>query len=108
MWPSNYSWNWNSMDVGPKRDIVGRLRYICICKSSFLGEIRKAFDKEAPEVHFGLYFAHLEWFNPIYLKDKASKFKSQEYVRVRYVYFRDHKFGRPFLRTLVNLKCTKL
>ena len=24
MWPSNFSWNWNSMDVGPKRDIVGK------------------------------------------------------------------------------------
>jgi len=23
LWPSNYSWNWNAMDVGPKRDIVG-------------------------------------------------------------------------------------
>lgn len=23
-WPSKYSWNWNSMDVGPKRDIVGK------------------------------------------------------------------------------------
>ena len=23
-WPSKYSWNWNSMAVGPKRDIVGK------------------------------------------------------------------------------------
>lgn len=23
MWPSETSWNWNSFDVGPKRDIVG-------------------------------------------------------------------------------------
>ena len=23
MWPSVNSWNWNSMDVGPHRDIVG-------------------------------------------------------------------------------------
>ena len=23
-WPSKYSFNWNSMDVGPNRDIVGR------------------------------------------------------------------------------------
>lgn len=22
-WPSNVSWNWNSMDLGPKRDLVG-------------------------------------------------------------------------------------
>lgn len=24
-WPSNYSWSWNSMDVGPKRDLVGMI-----------------------------------------------------------------------------------
>ena len=23
-WPSNVSWGWNSMDVGPKRDLVGK------------------------------------------------------------------------------------
>jgi hypothetical protein len=23
MWPSKTSWNWNSMDIGPHRDIVG-------------------------------------------------------------------------------------
>ena len=23
LWPSKYSWNWNSMDVGPNRDLVG-------------------------------------------------------------------------------------
>jgi len=22
-WPSSVSWNWNAMDVGPKRDLVG-------------------------------------------------------------------------------------
>jgi hypothetical protein len=24
MWPSKYSFNWNAMDVGPKRDLLGR------------------------------------------------------------------------------------
>lgn len=24
-WPSSFSWNWNSMDVGPKRDLLGQL-----------------------------------------------------------------------------------
>ena len=23
-WPSKYSFNWNSMDVGPNRDLVGK------------------------------------------------------------------------------------
>ena len=25
-WPSSVSWNWNSMDVGPKRDLVGKYK----------------------------------------------------------------------------------
>lgn len=25
LWPSASSWNWNAMDVGPKRDLVGKL-----------------------------------------------------------------------------------
>ena len=24
MWPSRTSWNWNAVDIGPKRDIVGK------------------------------------------------------------------------------------
>ena len=27
MWPSSYSWNWNAGDVGPKRDLVGEVRF---------------------------------------------------------------------------------
>ena len=27
-WPSHVSWNWNSMDVGPKRDLVGELAHL--------------------------------------------------------------------------------
>ena len=23
-WPSRYSWNWNSFDVGPNKDLVGK------------------------------------------------------------------------------------
>jgi alpha-L-fucosidase len=29
-WPSKVSWNWNSMDVGPKRDLVGELLMMAI------------------------------------------------------------------------------
>jgi len=30
MWPSKYSFNWNAVDVGPKRDLLGMTQ-----KSSF-------------------------------------------------------------------------
>ncbi|XP_063961362.1 alpha-L-fucosidase-like [Lytechinus pictus] len=63
-WPSNSSWNWNSMDVGPKRDLVGELA---------------AGIRNNTNVHFGLYYSLFEWFNPLFLKDKANGFTTTEY-----------------------------
>ena len=62
-WPSTYTYGWNSMAVGPKRNVIG--------------ELRDAFAKRHPEVHFGLYYSLFEWFNPIYFKDKESGFQQQ-------------------------------
>ncbi|XP_037090729.1 alpha-L-fucosidase-like [Pollicipes pollicipes] len=62
MWPSKYAWNWNAMDVGPKRDLLGDL-----AKS-----IRKRTD-----VKFGVYHSLFEWFNPIFLEDKKSNFTTK-------------------------------
>ena len=33
-------------------------------------------------IHFGLYFSQFEWFNRLYLEDKARKFATQTYVEV--------------------------
>lgn len=63
-WKSEESWNWNSVDIGPKRDIIDEL------KQSF----------EDTNVTFGLYFSLYEWFNPWYKRDKRNKFKTQEFV----------------------------
>ncbi|CAJ0914165.1 unnamed protein product, partial [Mesorhabditis belari] len=56
MWPSSVSWNWNSMNIGPKRDIVG--------------ELQKAFSKS--DVHFGLYYSLFEWYHPLFDQDLAK------------------------------------
>ncbi|CAH3121422.1 unnamed protein product [Porites lobata] len=64
-WRSNVTWNWNSVDNGPHRDLVGELA----------SSIRKR-----TNVTFGLYFSLFEWFHPLYLKDKANKFQTQDYV----------------------------
>lgn len=66
MYPSNVSWNWNSMDVGSNRDILGEL----------VDAVRQNSD-----IHFGIYHSLFEWFNPLYLNDKASGFKTQTFVQ---------------------------
>ncbi|XP_029298847.1 tissue alpha-L-fucosidase-like [Cottoperca gobio] len=63
-WPSPVSWNWNSMDVGPHRDLVGELS----------AAIRKR------SLRLGIYHSLFEWFHPLFLSDEASGFKTQEFV----------------------------
>lgn len=50
LWPSDKSWNWNSVDVGPQRDICG--------------ELSKAVKDK--NLRMGFYYSLYEWFNPIY------------------------------------------
>uniref|UniRef100_A0A914X652 Putative alpha-L-fucosidase n=1 Tax=Plectus sambesii TaxID=2011161 RepID=A0A914X652_9BILA len=64
-WPSAYSWNWNAVDVGPHRDLIGELREAIL---------------DIGGVHFGFYFSQYEWFNRLYWTDKAANFSSQTYV----------------------------
>ena len=67
MWPSTYSFGYNSMDVGPKRDIVG--------------ELERAFRLNHPDIHFGLYYCLWEFENPIWLKDLANKKTTRYAIR---------------------------
>lgn len=67
LWPSKNSFNWNSMDVGPKRDLVNDL-----AKSI----------RNRTSIRFGLYHSLFEWFNPLYLSDKAQSFATQDFVKV--------------------------
>ncbi|XP_028395159.1 alpha-L-fucosidase-like [Dendronephthya gigantea] len=64
-WKSNVSWNWNSEDVGPHRNLVGDL-----AKSI----------RARTKITFGLYHSLYEWFNPMYLDDKENGFKTRGYV----------------------------
>jgi alpha-L-fucosidase len=63
-WPSKVSFNWNAMDVGPKRDLVGDL-----------GKAIKA----KPGMHFGLYHSMMDWYHPLYLEDKAGGWKTNKF-----------------------------
>lgn len=65
-WPSTYTYGWNSMAIGPERDV--------------LRELKDAFDLMHPEIHFGFYYSLYEWFHPLYNKDKNSNWTYREYA----------------------------
>ena len=64
MWPSATSFSWNSVDVGPHRDITG--------------EVSAAV--KAAGLHSGLYHSLYEWYSPLWLADKASNFTKTAFV----------------------------
>ena len=53
LWPSRYSKDWNSADVGPERDLVGEITFAT----------RKA------GLRMGLYYSLAEWNNPLHRWD---------------------------------------
>jgi alpha-L-fucosidase len=75
LWNSSLSvpttWNWNSMDVGPHRDLLGDLATAVKNMTS-------------PHTHkpleFGIYHSLYEWFNPLYLRDKANNYQTDDFV----------------------------
>ncbi len=61
LWPSeqaNSTWGrqWNAVDAGPHRDLLGDL-FTAVRKTS---------------VHPGMYYSLYEWYNPLWLKDRAQ------------------------------------
>lgn len=64
LWPSKYSYSWNSVDIGPHKDIIG--------------ELAKAVRNI--NMTFGLYHSLYEWFHPLYLADKSVNFTTQNFV----------------------------
>lgn len=76
LFPSPYSFSWNSVDIGPKIDFLQELSQSIRSKTS---------------MKFGIYYSLMEWFNPIYLKDKNES--TQNFV--------DHKI-LPELQEIVE------
>ena len=46
-----------------------------------LGDLAKSI-RARTNITFGLYHSLFEWFHPMYLEDKANKFKTRGYVKV--------------------------
>ena len=53
LWPSPDSWNWNAVDIGPHRDLLGDLTEA----------VRGA------GLKMGYYYSFYEWYHPIYSAD---------------------------------------
>ncbi|KAH6941343.1 hypothetical protein HPB50_016678 [Hyalomma asiaticum] len=68
LWPSNASVNWNSMDVGPHRDLVGDLASAVRRKQG---------------MRFGVYHSMMDWFHPLYLADKESGFTEARFPHAK-------------------------
>lgn len=73
MWPSDQHFNWNSVDVGPHRDVTA--------------EISAAV--KAAGMHSGLYHSLLEWYNPVFLADIASNFTTRDFAKNTMAELRD-------------------
>jgi len=58
LWPSKFSWNWNSVDVGPHRDL--------------LGDLTKSVREQG--LKMGYYYSLLEWYNPLYKKETIDQY----------------------------------
>ncbi|XP_048587467.1 alpha-L-fucosidase-like [Nematostella vectensis] len=65
-WKSNTSWNWNSVDNGPHRDLTDDMATAI---------------RQYKNITFGLYYSLYEWFHPLYLEDQHNKYKTQGFVK---------------------------
>lgn len=63
LWPSKQAWNWNAVDIGPRRDV--------------LGDLTKAVKEEGMKM--GYYYSLYEWFNPLY-KTELDKYIDQTMI----------------------------
>ncbi|XP_037028117.1 plasma alpha-L-fucosidase-like [Bradysia coprophila] len=70
LYPSTYSFGWNSVDTGPRRDLIE--------------EFSKAI-RHKTDIKFGLYHSLYEWFHPLYLKDKERNFSTRQFVHQKVI-----------------------
>ncbi|WP_077921121.1 alpha-L-fucosidase [Spirosoma sp. 209] len=64
LWPSSLSWNWNAVDVGPHRDV--------------LGDLTKAV--QAKGLKMGYYYSLLEWYHPLYKKETINQYVDEHMI----------------------------
>jgi alpha-L-fucosidase len=83
------------MDVGPKRDLVGKINkstFYWIHFDKFVGDLANAI-RNRTNIVFGLYHSLFEWFNPLYLLDKQNNFTTQYFSQVyQWINYNEKKY----------------
>jgi alpha-L-fucosidase len=64
LWPSSLSWNWNAVDVGPHRDL--------------LGELTKSVQSKGMKM--GYYYSLLEWYHPLYKSETINQYVDEHMI----------------------------
>jgi len=64
LWGSQHSWNWNAVEVGPHRDLLGDLTTAV----------------RAEGIKMGYYYSLLEWFHPLYKKETINQYVDQHMI----------------------------
>ena len=64
LWKSKYSPRWNSVEIGPHRDL--------------LGELSESVRRQ--ELHMGYYYSLLEWEHPLYTKSTINKWTENHMI----------------------------
>ena len=64
LWPSSHSPHWNTVAMGPHRDIVGSL----------------ADATRERGLHFGIYYSLLEWAHPLYSRKSIDKWVERHMI----------------------------
>jgi alpha-L-fucosidase len=64
LWPSKLASNWNAVDIGPHRNLLGDLS----------SSVRKA------GIKMGLYYSLLEWYHPLYKKATITNYVDKHMI----------------------------
>ena len=73
------TWNWNCMDIGPRKDLLGEL--VSALRNNGNGVIKSKQSNQ--ELKFGIYHSAFEWYNPMFLHDQKNNFTTQEFVNFK-------------------------
>lgn len=81
LWPSNYSFSWNSVETGPHRDLVGEISQNAksVSLTPFVSEELAMAVRTHTNLRFGVYYSLREWYHPLYMSEANRNFTGDEF-----------------------------